>query len=359
MQGLDILRFARGFTPTRRKTRISNTNGRRWKFKPRHAYKDYDGDGKVNRYDCKPLNPYKQDLRIIPSINKDSTANKIRKSEDINISHKGMWTDKELEKHMPSVISHEELHKAVEDVAGWKASAQLDNISKISRSEDKFGLGKADEIMSARDVLIETYGGKKGTDLSKHPLTKKAIERELEEQAMMGKVYEKVETQKDDDIDRVLKEYDVLTTAYNKAAKWIMKNVKNEKEKKKLLKGLMEEAMMAQGRPLDETTHAIEKRKRGRPRMTKEEMLRKGLSWEDIERREAERLEREKRLAERIGKGKKRMRASPEEAYEKELQNTIDLIKLAEKEENKVLKNLLKRRLEKLKKVQPHEYKEQ
>ena len=35
--------------------------GRNWKFKNKHAYKDYDGDGKVNKYDCQPLNYWKQD----------------------------------------------------------------------------------------------------------------------------------------------------------------------------------------------------------------------------------------------------------------------------------------------------------
>lgn len=35
--------------------------GKSWKFKRKYAYKDFDGDGKVNKYDCEPLNYRKQD----------------------------------------------------------------------------------------------------------------------------------------------------------------------------------------------------------------------------------------------------------------------------------------------------------
>lgn len=36
--------------------------GVRWKNKQKHAYKDYDGDGVVNKYDCQPNNPFRQDM---------------------------------------------------------------------------------------------------------------------------------------------------------------------------------------------------------------------------------------------------------------------------------------------------------
>lgn len=64
---INILRYGmkgrKTYIPKRFK-RFSNTSGRSWKFKRQHAYKDYDNDGKVNKYDCKPLNPYKQDKFI-------------------------------------------------------------------------------------------------------------------------------------------------------------------------------------------------------------------------------------------------------------------------------------------------------
>lgn len=49
----------------------SNTKGRAWKFKKGKAYKDYDGDGRVNRYDCRPLDPRRKDRGLFDTRSSD------------------------------------------------------------------------------------------------------------------------------------------------------------------------------------------------------------------------------------------------------------------------------------------------
>lgn len=59
--------------------RTSRTYGRKWKFKKKYAWKDFDRDGKVKRYDCEPLNRYKQD-NIFSKILRHNIEKKLPKS---------------------------------------------------------------------------------------------------------------------------------------------------------------------------------------------------------------------------------------------------------------------------------------
>lgn len=367
MCGIDIMRFAKGYGNNNNytyKKGYSRTKGRNWKFKKQHAYKDYDKDGKVNRYDCEPLNPHKQDLRIAPSEVKDSMANRTLLAEDINIASKADETDESIERQIPYIIAHEEMHKALGRHIGIEAESTLDNINEPTneRPDRIIGSRKQTEMQANR---IEEKAKRQGyiiTDEARKRLReiiekeKRPITREREGHREILKSIENLNTQ--------------LIDKYHDNLRKIRSSNLTEKGRKKAYKEEIEKFISAKktwdNAPADVITSLFKKdsntgniriRGRGRPPLTKEEMLRKGYTWEDIQRWEEEKRKKELERAAKVGLHKKKMKLKPEEKYTIELENTLQQLIQAEKENNKKLQKILKKRIEAMKTIQPHQYK--
>lgn len=138
-----------------------NTRGRTWKFKPEHAYKDYDGDGKVNKYDCRPLNPKKQD-------NMKWTAEKYIKSEEEDIGIANM-----LEPH--DLLNKKELKK----------------YQKYKKESIKTGKLSEEDIKEAESYRPTEYEGQPESAYDINPKTGKyRYEEEIEKEETLKRMKE-------------------------------------------------------------------------------------------------------------------------------------------------------------------------
>lgn len=95
--------------------------------KRHYPYSDWDGDGKVNKYDCKPYDKNKQELYLGKMSGKNWLAKTYADDPENVYIGNSPETD---ENAWARIIAHEELHNILKREVGDRASNDLDIISE-------------------------------------------------------------------------------------------------------------------------------------------------------------------------------------------------------------------------------------